>query len=363
MSEESSRSYTQDTNELSLREVILKIREWWFYILSKWVLVVGLVFLGGVAGILYALTVKPQYHANLSFALEDDAAGGGMGGGALGLASQFGLDLGGGGGGAFSGDNLIELMKSRSMVEKTLLTTVKLDGEEQTLAEYYIKFNKLRESWEEKGELSKIQFPPYAERNKFSRLQDSVLGLFHRDIIKNSLDVAKLDKKLSIITVQFSSPNENFSKYFCDVLVKEVADFYVETKTKKSVDNLFILQHQTDSVKRMLNNAIAGVAYSMDSNPNPNPAMRRLQVPSQRKQVDVQANQVILTEMVKNLEIAKISLRNERPLIQIIDVPRFPLDKTGLGKTKSALIGAVLVGLLTVVTLIIIRIYRQLING
>lgn len=363
MSEESSRTPIQESNELSLTEVILKIREWWFYILSKWLIVISLAFLGGIAGILYALTIKPEYHANLSFALEDDASGGGMGGGAFGLASQFGLDLGGGGGGAFSGDNLIELMKSRSMVEKTLLTSVDLEGKQQTLAEYYITFNKLRDSWEGKDELRNVQFPPYVDRKKFTRLQDSLLGIFHRDIIKNSLDVSKLDKKLSIITVQFSSPSENFSKYFCDVLVKEVSDFYVETKTKKSVDNLSILQHQTDSVKRMLNNAIAGVAYTMDSNPNPNPAMRVLQVPSQRRQVEVQANQVILTEMVKNLEIAKISLRNERPLIQIIDVPRFPLEKTGLGKTKSALIGAILMGLITIVTLILIRIYRQLING
>jgi hypothetical protein len=58
----------------------------------------------------------------LSFALEED---GGGGGGVLSLASQFGFDLGTSGGGAFTGSNLIELFKSRSMVEKTLLALVK----------------------------------------------------------------------------------------------------------------------------------------------------------------------------------------------------------------------------------------------
>jgi hypothetical protein len=38
------------------------------------------------------LTLKPIYTATLSFALEDENTGGGIGG----LASQFGLDLGGG---------------------------------------------------------------------------------------------------------------------------------------------------------------------------------------------------------------------------------------------------------------------------
>lgn len=48
----------------------------------------------------------------------------------------------------FSGDNLLELMKSRSMVEKALLTTIKIKSKEQTLAELYISFNKLRKGWD-----------------------------------------------------------------------------------------------------------------------------------------------------------------------------------------------------------------------
>ena len=82
---------------------------------------------------------KPVYKAELSFALQDDKSSGGGFSSALGLASQFGIDLGGGrAGGEFSGNNLLELMKSRSMVEKTLLTTVNVKGKTETLADLYI---------------------------------------------------------------------------------------------------------------------------------------------------------------------------------------------------------------------------------
>jgi hypothetical protein len=37
----------------------------------------------------------------------------------FGLASSFGIDLGGGGGSIFTGSNLTELFKSRAMVEQT----------------------------------------------------------------------------------------------------------------------------------------------------------------------------------------------------------------------------------------------------
>jgi uncharacterized protein involved in exopolysaccharide biosynthesis len=69
----------------------------------------------------YAFMQKPTYTASLSFALEDEKSGGGGLSGALGLASSLGIDLGGSAGGAFTGANLLELMKSRNIVEKALL--------------------------------------------------------------------------------------------------------------------------------------------------------------------------------------------------------------------------------------------------
>ncbi|WP_454803121.1 hypothetical protein [Mucilaginibacter phyllosphaerae] len=60
--------------------------------------------LGELLGITYAFLKKPIYQATLSFALKDDKAIGGWLSAALGLASQFGIDLGSGnGGGAFFG--------------------------------------------------------------------------------------------------------------------------------------------------------------------------------------------------------------------------------------------------------------------
>jgi hypothetical protein len=45
------------------------------------------------------------------------------------LASQFGIDIGGSVvGGVFKGQNLLSFMVSRSMIEKTLLTTVDING-------------------------------------------------------------------------------------------------------------------------------------------------------------------------------------------------------------------------------------------
>ncbi len=346
------------SEEISLKELILKLIALWHYLLSKWKIILIGGIIGGAIGFLYAYLKKPIYKAELSFALQDEKSGGGLSG-ALGLASQFGIDLGGGGaGGEFSGDNLLELMKSRSMIEKTLLTSVSVNGKFETLAELYISFNKLREGWKGKPGLESIRYLPGADRSTFTSKQDSVLGVIHNSLITNNLVVDKLDKKLSIISLQVSSTNELFSKYFTEVLAKVVSDFYIETKTKKGIQNVAILQRQTDSVRRALNAAISGVAISMDVNPNPNPSRQTLRVPSQRKQVDVQANTAILGELVKNLEVAKMSLLQETPLIQVIDRPILPLEKARLGKLKAIVIGGIIGGFLMVIILFLRKSFK-----
>ncbi|MGB4775293.1 MAG: lipopolysaccharide biosynthesis protein [Daejeonella sp.] len=347
------------SDEISLKELILKSKAWLKYLFSKWLIIVIIGLIGSGIGYIYANSKKPIYKAELSFALEDEKSSGGIGG-ALGLASQFGFDLGGGGGGAFAGDNLLQLMKSRSMVEKALLTTVDIKGKKQTLAEFYINFNKFRDQWKNKPELANVHFLPNSDRSKFSLQQDSLLGEFHKTLINNNLSVAKVDKKLSIISVNVKSGNELFSKFFTELLVKEVSDFYVETKIKKSIQNVSILQHQTDSVRRELNGAISSVAASIDANPNPNPARQILRVPSQRRQIDATANQAILTELVKNLEISKVSLRKETPLIQVIDRPILPLEKEQFSKLKGIILGAIISGFLAIIILSAIKMYKNI---
>src|SRR5690606_34377321 len=103
-------------------------------------------------------------------------------------------------------------------------------------------------------------------------------------------------------------------------------------------------------------------AAAIDANPNANPAMAMLRVPSQRRQVDVQASAAIYQEVVKNLELSKIALRKETPLIQVIDEPILPLKKEKLGKAKGLILGGIIAGFLTVMFLLGKRVYRNILE-
>lgn len=123
--------------------------------------------------------------------------------------------------------------------------------------------------------------------------------------------------------------------------------------------NSTILQKQTDSIRRELNGAITGVAVANDNTFGLNPAMNVRRAPSARRQVDVQANTAILTELVKQTELAKVTLRKETPLIQVIDKPILPLPKYHFGKGKGIVIGGIIAAFVIIIGLIVKRIFTS----
>jgi hypothetical protein len=345
-----------ESDEVTVKELVSKLKSAIRYIKRKWIITLVFCILGIISGFFYPIVIKPTYKAISTFVLEE--SGHGSLGGSLsqfsGLASLAGIDIGGGSEkGLFQGDNILELYKSRLMLTKTLLTPVEIDGKKQLLIDRYIEFNELRDKWKKKDHIENINFN--GDPKKFNRKQDSIIRDFAKYFNKHILSITKPDKKLSIISVEVDSKDELFATLFNETLVQTVNNFYIQTQTKKTTQNVKVLQHQADSVRGMLNHSIGNVAASTDANPNPNPTIVSLKVPSQRKQIDVQANSAIYTEIVKNLELSKLSLRQETPLIQLIDEPLLPLESNEIGKALGAIIGLIAGFFLSIVYIVFAR--------
>jgi hypothetical protein len=346
-----------NTDEISLKELIQKAGEWFAFFKSKWKTIVLAGIIGGVLGLGYSFTKKTIYTAKLSFALEEKGSGGGN---LSSLAAQFGLGgIGGSEGGVFSGGNMIELLKSRFLIEKTLLSTVTINGKSDLLLNRYIRFNKLDKKWAKKKSLADLKFTS-SDRSKFTLQQDSVLGVISIGLMKNNIAVAQQDKKLSIINVVFASTDEIFAKVFSEKLIETVTDFYIETKTKKSRGNVMLLQNRADSVQRELNAALYGRAQFGDQNMGL--IRQQAAVPKLKQEMRVQMLGTLYGELVKNLEFAKLTLMREEPLVQIIDQPILPLPKARLGKLKAMVMGGILFGFLCLFGLFGRKVWMGMIN-
>ncbi|OYX90965.1 MAG: lipopolysaccharide biosynthesis protein, partial [Sphingobacteriia bacterium 35-40-5] len=243
--------------EISLKELLLKLKEWIDYLMTKWLIIVLAGIIGASLGLVYAIFQKPTYKATLTFALDDEKSAGGGLTSAFGLASSLGIDLGSNAGGAFSGANLIELMKSRTIIEKVLLNKITKNGKTYSLAEYYLDFSKERDNLNKNPNLKNIHFLVDENSASYSVQKDSVLGSIFEKFVGpdgyGALTVTQKDKKVSIISVEVKTKDEIFSKALVEAVVKEVSEFYIYTKSKKARTNVEILQKQADSIRNELN--------------------------------------------------------------------------------------------------------------
>lgn len=346
--------------EVTMKDLIIKTGEWWRYLWKKKFIIILFGILGAGLGVTYSYIKDPVYIGELTFVMEDSKGGGTLGAYA-GLASQFGIDLGGLGGssGAFSGDNLLELLKSRLLIEKTLLEgTIDVNGKPTTLAEWYISFNELRKNWKDKPALENLHYNYGEDRSKFTLVKDSMLNVIQTNIIKQNLKVEKTDKKLSFIGVTCTSINEAFSKRFVETLVDVATDFYIETKTKRNKTNIDRLQGQADSIEAVLNRRTYKAAVAQDLNPNP--ARQIASVGVELAMRDKLASQTMYAEIMKNLELSKIAMEQETPIIQIVDRPILPLEKKKFGRLKGIVFGGAIGGFLIAMYFILRKIYKDI---
>jgi hypothetical protein len=347
---------TTRTGEITLKDIIVKLGNAGRYLLRRWRVILLGVLLGGALGFCISFFKKTQYVGTLSFVLEDTKTG--ALGAYSGLAAQFGLDMGGmGGNGVFTGDNILEFLRSRLMVERALLTDTTWQGQKLTLADLYIVAYRWREKWSGKGpELANISFPVGSQPGTLTRLQDSVMTLLHTIILEKHLVVDKPDKKLSFIDASTTSTNDFFSKLFTERLVKAATDFYVKTKTQRQQQNVDKLQTQADSILSLLDKTTYAAARNQDLNLNP--ARKVATVGIELASRDKTILGTMYTEVAKNLELAKISLLEQTPVIQVVDAPVFPVERVKNSLAKAVAIGLFLGGFLTVLFVVAVKAFR-----
>jgi hypothetical protein len=128
-------------------------------------------------------------------------------------------------------------------------------------------------------------------------------------------------------------------------MINNVINYYASYKTGRSKANVAIIKHQTDSVRERLYGGISTIADMNDLNINP--IRQKSKSGIQIKQSELQVNSVLYAELLKNLEIAELTLKKDTPLIQIVDKPELPLKNKRLGKVLAGLAGLLLFSSLT----------------
>ncbi len=340
----------KDNDEMQLKDILIKLSEYKFYLIKKKISIISVAILFLIIGFVYALNSDVKYNAELTFVVEADQSGGSLGA-MSGIASQFGFDIGSGStNSTFSQQNILELLKSRGVVEATLMQNGVVNGKTDLLIEHYLSINQYKEDWED----SLISFTFHS---KLTQTHDSISGDIWRVISVDKLLIELQSDDANIINLSYSSLNDEFAKQFVESLIKQMSKMYVEHQTAQASNTLDFLQDRADSVFVELEIAEEEFAKVKDVNQRIVKASGRLKELQLMRNVEVLGTMYL--EIVKNLELSKITLLNNTPIINIIDRPILPLEQSNNSKILLSFLGAFLGGFLSISFFIFRKLFKD----
>ena len=339
-----------NNQEIDLRDIFLTIKELKDEIFANSFRVLIFIFLFVSTSILLVSIQDSKFKAELSFVVEDKQKSPSLSS-MSGLASQFGFDMFGASNSTFSQKNIMELLKTRGVVSKALLQSAIISRENDLFIHHYISIYDLNSDWNKDKNLQDLRF-----NSALDLKHDSIITMVWEKIVENELSVEIKNDETDIIYLSFICPNENFAKLFSESLIAEMSRMYISYQTKQSTNTIDFLQNRADSVFLVLERAEEEYARIKDINQRIIKASGRLKELQLMRNVEV-LNTMYL-ELVKNIEVSKLTLLNQTPIIQVIDKPILPLEDTKISILLISVISFFLALFISIFYIVI----RKLVN-
>ena len=319
----------------SFTQIFSNVKSFIFEIFSYWKQLFILAIIGGMIGFGWAYYTPVTYTARTTFIVEEAKSGSSSL--LSSIASQGGFDFGNmsGGSGILSGDNVLQLLKSNSLVKKALLSPY---DDTKTLADLYAELYGLKSQWLKSPSIhSEINF-----KGPLSRLKDSLLQTMMFKIIDKDIMISKPDKRISIFELLITNRDENFSYKFSNNLLKQATDFYIDVKVGGLKRNVERLQIRADSLSELLDKktylAAEASAQMLNINKVYSGVAASAEISNRNK--ILQSN--IYASLVQNLEASRTALVQQTPVFQTLDTPEYPLKKNKTSKILYFLFGALI---------------------
>jgi hypothetical protein len=331
----------QSDDEITLREVILKVKEYWAEIRRKWYIIL-LFCIPTTAWQVYKYFKTPiTYPAVLTFMVNEDQGLGGLSA-VSGLLGSFGL----GGGGESNYDRILALARSTRILRESILTKVTIDGKEDYLGNHFIRIQRLNEEkwkkapkspeiWLKDFQFTHANFEKFdlKEQTAVKRVIDFIIGA------KGIIGVfgASLDKKTGIMSLSASCRSEEMTIMLLNTIFDKLSSFYIEKSTEKNQGTYDIVRTKADSLRRAIGaneNRLAGFedqARGLIQNTN--------RLPAERFTRDKQTQLMAYGEALKNLEMADFALKSNTPYVQVIDEPFAPIKREQYRKLLVLIFG------------------------
>jgi hypothetical protein len=328
-------------DEITLKELINKIKEFINEILNKWY-VVGIVMIPVMAYFLYKHFIfVPKYNAETKFLVEGNTGGGGIGS----LLGQFGIRSGSG---KFNPFKISEVAKSKFHIRKILFEKYEGDFIANKIIEEYL----LRELWSK----SKPYYQNFKFKHKnfenFDTTENRAFINLYNFIIggkknKNALLSFNYDEDTGIYIYSASTKNEDLSLNVINKGYDHLKYFFEEEIIASQINTTVILRQKADSIQALISKKSFQAAGMQDKSLG-----LILATPNTRKAIlekEIQGLTLAYAEVMKSYELADINTKDTKPMFMKLDESLSPLEAEQssliISMIKAVLLGFVMASL------------------
>jgi len=321
-------------DEITLKDIILKIQEWFSIVWPHRIRIIALALTIGLMAALYTkFLTKPTYTASYQLFFEEE--GGGMSG-AMRLASSFGFSLGGGGGS--SSITVQEYLTSRDNIAKALV----VDMEKGRLIDRYYA-----ESIAEDDEFAQFFKSNFGSKQRYT---DSVITQVHKGLVEGAIG-ASLNEETGVVSFSVTGEKESFVYDLSKQLISNTEESFIDWKRQKSQDAVDAFQGKVDSLELAIDATLRRLGEYQDQNNALVSSVDKMK--QMRLTIDMEALKVAYGEYIKGLEMSKAELMNLEPPFKYFDAPTYPLNKEKGSAAKAGIFGSVITGFLLVLFFIV----------
>lgn len=354
----------QVDDEITLKELILKIGEFWKELWKYWWLIGAITLPIVIYSGYQAIQSEKTYTATITFMVNQDE--GGSINALSGILGTFGLR--GGSKGGYNLDKMLQLLKSRRITEEAIFQKIEINGSFDFLANHIINNLDLKNLWERKpsilnrkpDKLAGFRFKQDSLQN-LTRIDKRALKRVFGKLIGTKETPGMLScgysEESGILNMSFKTQNESLSIALAENYYRELADFYTQKAVDVQKSTYDIVKAKNDSISYALKSAEYSLASHIEKNTGLVSNKSKLAI--SRLQREVQKLNVMYAESQKNLELADFTLRSKTPSVQIIDSPLSPISPKKDSLPKSLLIGGFLGVFLGALFVIGRKIYRD----
>ncbi len=347
------------TDELTLKEIILKIKEYIFELIRYWWLI-ALFCLISVGGFLYVhYSSHLLYGATIKFVVEGQQ---GTGGGIANILGSIGM--GKAAGGAVNPYKLLEVAQGSELFIKVMDTKME-NGD--IIANEILKVYQLPEEWAENNpEYEGFRFKNIGKLDDSNILKQKVLKNLHGFVLGSQADRSSaltgltLDEEIGIYTLSSGARTEELSLALTNAFYSEIRYFFEEEVFRDQIQIAEILDAKKDSLQLIRNYKIRELAKFENRNRSvigKNLLAERTIITMEQTAINEAYKQILV-----NSEMTDINRKNQKPLFVAVDRPFRPLSPVGSSLKRKIIMGLAIGIFLSFLFIVVRKMYRDIMS-